>query len=271
MLVNKTPLFIRGSILTKEMLAAMRDYPIDLIELGFINRGDGILAGFLIQFQRGTLIVGRGIFKYKDSIYVLTEEHPVKIPIDSGNYVLKIVVEDERLESNELGDYKCREFQMILDTLEPLKENEIELCRLGYSGQGSEVVSRYETFSDFHIVSNLVDIKHVRYADHSRVGTLHPIILKTFAKDMIKKSNLDAIDSVFVLQCLNAEFISRECIIAYLNLKAKKTHSKDNLENIEIYQLLREILEETRDKTTGIDNEEKQIQTQTKRQSIEVF
>ena len=76
MLVNKKVFFRHGAILTKEMLNVVYDYPRDFLCLKYDKYSDGIISGldFKILHEDNSLVLTKGIVKYKNELYFLLED-----------------------------------------------------------------------------------------------------------------------------------------------------------------------------------------------------
>ena len=72
---NKFPIFRKGNILKKEDLDLLRDNPIELIKLSYLDKNDGIITGFESEtnLEENVVIIGEGILKYNNNIYWMNE------------------------------------------------------------------------------------------------------------------------------------------------------------------------------------------------------
>ena len=86
----------------------------------------------------------------------------------------------------------------------------------------------------------MLELINTKYSSRHELGTLHPIILKLFGKEVSKKENLEIYDVNFYVNCLNGN-VERDVIITYINLKLQMENG--NYSNEELYQYLVKILE----------------------------
>ena len=79
---NKFPIFRKGNILKKEDLDLLRDNPIEILKLSYMNKNDGIITGFEFEtnLEENVVIIGEGILKYNSNIYWINEKFKFDIP-----------------------------------------------------------------------------------------------------------------------------------------------------------------------------------------------
>lgn len=232
---NKFPIFRKGNILKKEDLDLLRDNPIKLIKLSYLDKNDGIITGFELKtdFVRNKVIVDKGILKYNSNIYWLDKKLEFDIPEEEDRYIIKIKIKNEINKK-----YYTNNLELRVEKGIELEKNEIEIGRF-INRIGAELRNDYKNFEDLRRDYNLLEIINTKYSARNKRGTLHPKMLKLFADDGMKKDNLDAIDINFISNCLSG-FVERENIIFYI--KYKLDLLEDDFENEEIYYKLLEIL-----------------------------
>lgn len=232
---NKFSIFRKGNILKKEDLDLLRDNPIELIKLSYLDKNDGIITGFELKtdFDRNKVIVEEGILKYDRNIYWLNEKIEFDIPKEEDRYIIKIKLENEINKKNYVNSLELK----VENGIE-LEHNEIEIGRF-INRIGAELRNDYQNFEDLRRDYNLLEIINVKYASRHEKGTLHPKMLKLFAEDGMTKDNLDMMDISFISNCLNG-FVERENIIFYV--KYKLDLLENDFENEELYYKLLEIL-----------------------------
>ena len=64
------PIFEEGRILKRDALDLLREYAPEFASLLIEEHGSGVMAGFRIREQAGTVFVGPGILKDRDSFSV---------------------------------------------------------------------------------------------------------------------------------------------------------------------------------------------------------
>ena len=271
MIENKYPIFGHGQVISKQALDLLRDNPVELTELLYLDRKDGIISGFnlLTDAESKQVTVTKGIVKCCGKVFWMNEDYKFDMPEIENRYILKlnlfsdfqkrkfyvrsadfsleILNNGENVEIKNENDVETR-FDLG-DKLEINYENventgrkkigEIEITRF-ITRVGAELRNDYNSFKDLRRDFNLLELINTKYSSKHELGTLHPKILELFGKEASKKTNLDIFDVNFYVNCLNGS-IERDVIVAYINLKLEmeqKTYS-----NEELYQYLVKILD----------------------------
>ena len=271
MIENKYPIFGHGQVISKQALDLLRDNPVELTELLYLDRKDGIISGFnlVTDAESKQVTVTKGIVKCGGKVFWMNEDYKFDMPEIENRYILKL---------NLFSDFQKRKFYVrsadfsleilnngenveiknendvetgfdLYNQLEINYENventgrkkigEIEITRF-ITRVGAELRNDYNSFKDLRRDFNLLELINTKYSSKHELGTLHPKILELFGKEASKKTNLDIFDVNFYVNCLNGS-IERDVIVAYINLKLEmeqKTYS-----NEELYQYLVKILD----------------------------
>ena len=271
MIENKYPIFGHGQVISKQALDLLRDNPVELTELLYLDRKDGIILGFnlVTDAESKQVTVTKGIVKCGGKVFWMNEDYKFDMPEIENRYILKL---------NLFSDFQKRKFYVrsadfsleilnngenveiknendvetgfdLYNQLEINYENventgrkkigEIEITRF-ITRVGAELRNDYNSFKDLRRDFNLLELINTKYSSKHELGTLHPKILELFGKEASKKTNLDIYDVNFYVNCLNGS-VERDVIIAYINLKLEmeqKTYS-----NEELYQYLVKILD----------------------------
>lgn len=232
---NRYPLFAGRRILKKESLWDIRDYTYAGWQLFYAGYTDGLLSGCSIHAKDGVLVIGRGMIKFHDFIYLVQEEERVSYQPGSRWQVLKA----EFSEDDTNLDYKEYRVRFFLDNDMQLKENQMEMCRF-YLREGSALRDTYKNFSDMSTEYDTISLIHATVAG---VGekTLHPALLMEFAKSLWKVKEKDQFDFGFCSLIWNANGkIERRAIAAYLSCKMKEEPVKQIIldENQKFYENL---------------------------------
>ena len=238
MFENKYPIFKRGELIDKKELDLLRDNPEEMLKLMYMDRKNGIIKGFEIisDTEKREVKITRGIVKYRETLYKMSEDYIFSMPEVENKYILKL-----RLISDiEDKKYYIRRGEFILTEEEKILDNEIEITRF-ITRTGAELRNDYKDFKDLRRDVNLLEIINVKYSSRNEKGTLHPKILKLWGMEASKKENLDMFDINFYNICLQQDIIEREIIIAYINRKLR--NNKEDYTNEEIYENLLKILE----------------------------
>ena len=98
----------------------------------YADHTDGLLKGCEIHAEDGRLVIGKGMLKFHDFIYLLMEEEEVAYQPKNRWQVLKA----EFLEDDTNLDYKAYRVRFFLDEELELGENQMEMCRF-YLREGS--------------------------------------------------------------------------------------------------------------------------------------
>ena len=238
MFENRYPIFKRGELIDKKELDLLRDNPEEMLKLMYMDRKNVIIKGFEIisDTEKREVKITRGIVKYGENLYKMSEDYIFSMPEVENKYILKL-----RLMSDmEDKKYYIRRGEFILTEEEKILDNEIEITRF-ITRTGAELRNDYKDFKDLRRDFNLLEIINVKYSSRNEKGTLHPKILKLWGMEASKKENLDIFDINFYNICLQQDIIEREIIIAYINRKLR--NNKEDYTNEEIYKNLLKILE----------------------------
>ena len=266
MIENKYPIFGHGQVISKQALDLLRDNPVELTELLYLDRKDGIISGFnlVTDAESKQVTVTKGIVKCGGKIFWMNEDYKFDMPEIENRYVLKLKlfsnIEERKFYIRSADFYleildieaNNNENTEITNNLEIWQESddktkrvwknkigEIEITRF-ITRIGAELRNDYNNFRDLRRDFNLLELINTKYSSKHELGTLHPKILELFGKEASKKENLDIYDVNFFVNCLNGN-VERDVIIAYINLKLHM--EKKNYTNEELYQYLVKILD----------------------------
>ena len=271
MIENKYPIFGHGQVISKQALDLLRDNPIELTELLYLDRKDGIISGFnlVTDAESKQVKVTKGIVKCGGKIFWMNEDYKFDMPeienryilklnlfsdfqkrkfyIRSGDFSLEVLNSGENVEIKNENDVETgfdlyNQLEINYENIENTgrkKIGEIEITRF-ITRVGAELRNDYNSFKDLRRDFNLLELINTKYSSKHELGTLHPKILELFGKEASKKTNLDIYDVNFYVNCLN-ESVERDIIIAYINLKLEM--EQKNYSNEELYQYLVKILD----------------------------
>ena len=92
MIENKYPIFGHGQVISKQALDLLRDNPIELTELLYLDRKDGIISGFnlVTDAESKQVTVTKGIVKCGGKIFWMNEDYKFDMPEIENRYVLKL-------------------------------------------------------------------------------------------------------------------------------------------------------------------------------------
>lgn len=236
---NRYPKFAGGRILKKEALWDLRDYAYGGMQLFYMDYTDGIIKGCRVRAEGNRLIIGKGILKYGDFIYLLQEEAEVPFEAENRMTVLKAAFFMKRGNP----DYLEYQVNFFLDPAPERKEGQMELCRF-HLRTGSVLRDSYKNFSDMRTEYDTVNLIHATMAGRGQ-ERLHPEVMMRFAREMVQRGEKEAGDCCFCYQILNAGGeISRELVTEYLADKETEACG-DNVpqySNEELFEALRKLL-----------------------------
>ena len=271
MIENKYPIFGHGQVISKQALDLLRDNPVELTELLYLDRKDGIISGFnlVTDAESKQVTVTKGIVKCGGKIFWMNEDYKFDMPEIENRYILKLNlfsdfqkrkfyvrsadfsleilnngenVEIKNEDDVETGFNLYNQLEINYENVENTgrkKIGEIEITRF-ITRVGAELRNDYNSFKDLRRDFNLLELINTKYSSKHELGTLHPKILELFGKEASKKTNLDIYDINFYVNCLNGS-VERDVIIAYINLKLEM--EQKNYSNEELYQYLVKILD----------------------------
>ena len=271
MIENKYPIFGHGQVISKQALDLLRDNPVELTELLYLDRKDGIISGFnlVTDAESKQVTVTKGIVKCGSKIFCMNEDYKFDMPEIENRYILKLNlfsdfqkrkfyvrsadfsleilnnrenVEIKNEDDVETGFDLYNQLEINYENVENTgrkKIGEIEITRF-ITRVGAELRNDYNSFKDLRRDFNLLELINTKYSSKHELGTLHPKILELFGKEASKKTNLDIFDVNFYVNCLNGS-IERDVIVAYINLKLEM--EQKNYSNEELYQYLVKILD----------------------------
>lgn len=220
------------------MLENLRDYPRDFLDLYFQHYSDGIITGTNVLVEGNNLVVTKGIVKSHGRLYLLHKDYVLPYVATEKDTILKI----KFLEQQNVNDFTSYETEILLDTFLALGNNELEIARFKLKS-GSKLRSQHENFQDLATEFNTITYLHVPYAGISK-STLHPVILQTFAKELLNFNPSNIYDVSFAYQCLNQDRVQREAILFYLSNRLEMGY--EDYTNEQIYKFLNRILLDVR-------------------------
>lgn len=215
---SRYPLFAGGRILKKEALWDLRDYAYESWQLYYEDYTDGIIKGCEVRVEGQKLVVGRGIMKYRNFIYLLREE--AVIPFTAENRLMVLKASFWKKEGNP--DCLVYQVAFFLDDSPVLQNDQIELCRF-HLRAGSVLRDTYKNFYDMNTEYDTINLLHATMAGRGR-GRMHPKVMLRFAETM-QDSDIKSIEDIalcyHILQ--NEGEVERKVIDAYLGDKLKET------------------------------------------------
>ncbi|MCM1560832.1 MAG: hypothetical protein NC123_15025 [Butyrivibrio sp.] len=238
---NQYPLFAGGRILKKEALWDLRDYVYGSMQLYYMDYTDGIVRGCDIHVEGGHLVIGKGILKYGDFLYLVQEE--VRIPFEAENRLvaLKAAFSVKR----DHPDYLSYQVAFLLDQDIERQENQIELCRF-HLREGSVLRDTYRDFTDLNTKYDTINLLYATVAGRSK-ERLHPKVLLKYAQEL-QINNAKAIEDIAFCYHIfqNKGEVERNVVEAYLQDKwgDEIAKAEEILENGMCFERLEALLKE---------------------------
>lgn len=211
---NRYPLFAGGRILKKEALWDLRDYSYGGMQLYHMDYTDGIVRGCNVRVDNDYLVVGKGILKYGNFLYLLQEE--ARVPFAAENRIVALKAVFIVKEGNP--DYLSYQVDFLLDQDVERQENQIEICRF-HLREGSVLRDTYKDFADMNTKYDTVNLLYATVSGCGQ-GRLHPRILLKYTEALQAKDVKDVDDMVFCYHVLqNSGSVERTVVEVYLRNK----------------------------------------------------
>lgn len=239
----KIPIFQRGSLLTQEMLDAMKQYMVEVTTALYTEYSDGILRGMKVQVSDGILTVGSGLVKYKDALLVITECESIPVMENNEMQLVKLQIKDKEIGT----EFEIIEMNLIMDGNTEKKNNEIEICRMQVQN-GAKLRNDYRSLEDMSTTYDTVQLINADYAAYREKG-IHPQILEQFAKEVRESRRKEPEDICFLQQIYGIQggTCNRGLLEFYLSEKLKGKAA--GYTNEEIYRGLCTVLRQLK---TGV-------------------
>lgn len=237
MIIQMLPLFRKGTILTEEMLEAVKQYALDYVNLVTDGYSDGIVKGCELDVRDGILTIGRGIVRFENQTYMIPSELHMEFQPVKQESAVKILFRDETRTKNFL----YREAEIIFSDTLAKRNAEIEVCRFKLQ-EGAKLRRDYQNYADYITEFDTVNVVHADWASYGG-KTISPEVLRAFVNEAGNVPLTEAVDVAFCQQVLGlkGETMNREALCFYIRNRLGKC--EENCSNLELYQQLGKILE----------------------------
>lgn len=223
---NLFPRFERGRIMKKELLWALRDYSYESLKIQYQDYSNGILKGLDITVEEDAVVLGTGMVKFDEFIYLITE--PVRVPYEATNEYVCLKGRVRKDERNP--DYILHGIDFFMDSNLERDVDEFEICRFKLR-KGFKLRNDYKAFYDINTEFDTINLVNSTWAGIDK-ETMNPNILKQYAVELIKRNNLEYCDFAFCILVLsNRGNVSLQDICVYLNCKC-------NMGNLNLHNLM---------------------------------
>lgn len=227
-------MFEQTHILKIPMLTELRDYAYEYGRLCYEGFSNGIVSGCAISTTKDTITLNRGMIRYGENLYLITE--PISLayyPTDVWT-VFKLEFKDEIRRDG----YIYREVETALTDRLSFRGEEMELCRFKLKA-GARLRMEYVDFTDRGTEFDTVNTIHAPFAAFGK-SSISPDITRAFAMEA-SPCALAPIDAAFAMQALAAAgAMNRDAIILYIAEKLKREIAEYT--NQEIFASLKTIL-----------------------------
>ena len=231
------PAFERGRIMKKELLWALRDYSYSALQLRYQDYPDGIISGCRIKVRDDQLIVGTGIIKCQDFIFLLTEEEQVAYAPTEVFVSLKFRVKS----AEEMPDYTRYVTEFVLDKNLERAQNELEICRFKLK-EGARLRTEYKDFYDIQTEFDTVNLADATWVARGE-NTLSKEVTDYFAGKILECENPEGQDVQFAYFLLQSkEAVSSRVLDDYIARKTGDIRNEKIFSGEEIFWKLEEIL-----------------------------
>lgn len=232
----KIPVFEKGSVLTHEMLEALKEYTVDINVLNYTGYSDGILSGCDVIMSGNTICVNRGIIVFNNQLYILPGEMKVMVNPGRGWQILKLCIGNMSKDKN----FMVAELRLELTDDDHEYPNKIEICRFRLQ-DGARLRNKYRDFQDLCTEFDTVNEIYAKWSAYQKSSISHRV-LKEFAKEAMTKRIHNPQDICFIQQilALDGRTLNRDVLLFYLNTRLGKNNSE--MTNQDIYRGLQEVL-----------------------------
>lgn len=236
MIIQKIPFFHRGTVLTQDMMEAMKEYAITMGQLTYLGYSDGIWKGCRLTVNEDMIVVNPGILIYSNVPILIQKPEIIRYSHCNSLRILAARVGEEEISQ----DYSTRIVQFKLISEEELNHKDIEFARFTLQ-EGAELRSHYRDFYDIPTAFNTLSIAYSKWAAYEQ-ETMSYEILRSFADEAIKAGCLDEHDHNFIqlIYSQSGESLQRRIIENYIQWKLKRSVAERSI--FELYKGLCECL-----------------------------
>ncbi|WP_068267516.1 hypothetical protein [Caviibacter abscessus] len=246
----KFPKFKRYGILTKEIMDIVSNTLFDFLNTNFCMSSNGIITGFDVKYieNKNKFKISKGVIKYNNQIYWLSEDKFIEKPKEEGRYylVFNILNKEDELFYINIYNFEFKKENNILK--EDFKLFSIILR------DGANIESANHEFDKYRNEFNTIDTISTNYCcPYSLYPSISPKLLKKWSSLMCTKSNIETVDLNFAFLCMNS-IISRECLVGYINLKlnVNRTVSDTNITLVQDLSMILKTFDEKKLQTKSV-------------------
>ena len=239
MIEQKIPIFTDMRFLKNEMLRCLRDFPRDITDILLAPYSDGVVTGLDLTVTNEVIRITPGIVKTGGRLLLLKEGIEIPYQPRGQRQALKLIFE----EPYDGLDFKGQQGVISLEDEIECQPGEMELARFQLE-EGAYLRSDYQDLLDFSTGYNTLNLVHQPYSG-LKEATIHPAILRYFARALISYRTESSSDIALCYQILNqSDSMSKETLNAYFQMRlGDEVVATDN---VEIHTKLVKILEKAK-------------------------
>lgn len=246
----KLPKFKRYGILTKDIMDIVGNSLFEFLNTNFYLSSNGIITGFDIEYveSKKKFRISKGVLKYNNQIYWLSENKFIEKPKQEGRYylVFSILCQEDELFYINIYNFEFKNENEIL-------KDDFKLFSI-ILRDGATIVSKNQDFNKYRNEFNTIDTISTNYCcPYSSYPSISPNLLKKWSSLMCTKPNIENIDLNFAFLCMNS-IVSRECLVGYINLKlsSDRTVLDDNVILVQDLSLILNSFDEKKMKNRSV-------------------
>ena len=230
MIGYRMPVFSKGSLLSQEMLETLKNYELQISENYFTGYADGIIAGVDIKASQGVVYIGKGLLRFHGRLFFIPENTRIAVHPNNEWQCVKAIFAD--FEKND--NFEKQEMKIELSRNLEHEESAIEICRIRLQN-GARLRCEYRGLEDMDTEYDTINLIESQWSAYGR-ESIHPAILREFAREAKKCSLSHPADTAFVMQLAgdDGRAVNRELIQYYLESRLEKKEREYT--NREIYQ-----------------------------------
>ena len=244
--IQSKPQFKDGVILKANKMNELAKHTFELPNLIFTGFTHGIISGLEVSVQNNNIVISKGAFCFESEIYTIIQDMLFPYSPTKNWQYLKI----DHVDTLSKLDGIEESFEIKLDN-KSTKNDEIELCRFNLQ-DGAKLRFMYDDFEDMNTEFDTISLIYVPYSSKDN-PSLHPKILKNFAREMLNLNPQNILDTFFCLGVLGLNTVmNAEEIHRYIEIRTDE--KIDLISNYKLYQKLFDILKEEKSKTKTLKN-----------------
>lgn len=228
-MINKSIIdFENGSLLTKEMLECMYDYPINVLNCLYSNYSNGIISGFDVIEKEKSIYITKGLLKLDNSIYIMKEDFNINTLLNNleESTTYNIVFVEENNITNKNG-VKNLNLKIVIN--EGIDDNKIKF-RFGKFKWNGKSSLELPTTIDSLFKNTILNLNEIEYAQNN-TSTYHPLIFRCIFNYLKDKKDKNMLDYIIINEISKNNVLNIEIIKSYIEEKgfSIKSFNKEEL------------------------------------------